>query len=329
MVADGRGWSREGGEVETRRIGSLEVSVVGLGCNNFGGRLDRQGARSVVAAALDAGVNFFDTADMYGETRSEELLGEALGDRRDQAIVATKFGWWIDDQRHGAKPEYVRRAVEDSLRRLGTDRIDLYQLHRPDPETPIEQTLAVLDELVRAGKVREIGCSQFSAAQLREAQAAVRGGAARFVSVQNQYSLLHREPEREILPECERQGLAFLPYFPLASGLLTGKYRRDAPDPTGTRLAGSSGLAEQFLNERNRAAADTLAAFAERRGHTLLELAFSWLLRHPVVSSVIAGAMSPEQVRANVAAADWRLSADDLAAVDRLAPPDPPSAPAG
>jgi len=315
--------------VETRRIGSLEVSVVGLGCNNFGGRLDRQGARSVVAAALDAGVNFFDTADMYGETRSEELLGDALGGRRDQTIVATKFGWWIDDQRHGAKPEYVRRAVEDSLRRLGTDRIDLYQLHRPDPETPIEQTLAVLDELVRAGKVREIGCSQFSAAQLREAQAAVRGGAARFVSVQNQYSLLHREPEREVLPECERQGLAFLPFFPLASGILTGKYRRGAPAPTGTRLSGSSGLADLFLNDRNLVAADALAAFAERRGHSLLELAFSWLLRHRVVSSVIAGAMSPEQVRANVAAAGWRLSADDLAEVDRLAPPAPPAAPAG
>lgn len=315
--------------METRRIGSLEVSVVGLGCNNFGGRLDRQGARSVVAAALDAGVNFFDTADMYGETRSEELLGDALGGRRDQTVVATKFGWWIDDQRHGAKPDYVRRAVEDSLRRLGTDRIDLYQLHRPDPETPIEQTLAVLDELVRAGKVREIGCSQFSAAQLREAQAAVRGGAARFVSVQNQYSLLHREPEREVLPECERQGLAFLPFFPLASGILTGKYRRGAPAPTGTRLSANSGLADLFLNDRNLATAEALAAFAERRGHSLLELAFSWLLRHRVVPSVIAGAMSPEQVRANVAAAGWRLSAEELAEVDRLAPPAPPAAPAG
>lgn len=306
--------------METRRIGSLEVSVVGLGCNNFGGRLDRQGARSVVAAALEAGVNFFDTADMYGETRSEELLGDALGDRRDQAVVATKFGWRIDDQRHGAKPAYVRRAVEDSLRRLGTDRIDLYQLHQPDPETPIEQTLAVLDELVRAGKVREIGCSNFSVAQLREAQAAVRTGAARFVSVQNEYSLTQREPEREVLAECERQGLAFLPFFPLASGLLSGKYRRGAPAPEGTRLSSGSRFAERFLNERNRAAADALAGFAERRGHSLLDLAFSWLLRHRVVASVIAGAMSPEQVRANVAAAGWHLGADDLAEVDRLAP---------
>ena len=315
--------------METRRIGSLEVSVVGLGCNNFGGRLDRQGARDVVAAALDAGVNFFDTADMYGETRSEELLGEALGARRGQAIVATKFGWRIDDRRHGARPAYVRHAVEDSLRRLGTDRIDLYQLHLPDPETPIEQTLAVLDELVRAGKVREIGCSNFSAAQLREARAAVRTGAARFVSVQNEYSLLQREPEREVLAECERQGLAFLPFFPLASGVLSGKYRGGAPGPAGTRLSGSSRLAERFLNDRNRAAADALAAFAEARGRSLLELAFSWLLRHRIVASVIAGAMSPEQVRANVAAAGWRLTAEDLAQVDRLAPLPPAAPPAG
>jgi aryl-alcohol dehydrogenase-like predicted oxidoreductase len=326
-----RGGPRSGkeGDVETRRIGSLEVSVVGLGCNNFGGRLDRQGARSVVAAALDAGVNFFDTADMYGETRSEEYLGEALGARRDQAIVATKFGWRIDDQRHGAKPAYVRRAVEDSLRRLGTDRIDLYQLHVPDPETPIEQTLAALDELVRGGKVREIGCSNFSAAQLREAQAAVRPGAGRFVSVQNEYSLLHREPEREVLAECERLGLAFLPYFPLAGGALTGKYHRRAPAPAETRLTATPRLADRFLNERNRAIADALADFAAARGHSLLELAFAWLLRHRVVASVIAGAMSPEQVRANVAAVGWRLSPEDLAEVDRLAPLAPAAPPAG
>jgi aryl-alcohol dehydrogenase-like predicted oxidoreductase len=307
--------------VETRRIGSLAVSVVGLGCNNFGGRLDRDGVLAVVAAALEAGVNFFDTADMYGGTHSEELLGQALGGRRDQAIVATKFGWRLDDQRHGAKPAYVHRACEDSLRRLGTDRIDLYQLHQPDPETPIGQTLAALDELVRAGKVREIGCSNFSAAQLREAEAAVRGGAARFVSVQNDYSLVQREPEREVLPECERLGLAFLPFFPLASGLLTGKYRRGAPTPVGTRLSGRAVSGDRFLNERNREIADALADFAAARGHSLLELAISWLLCHRPVSSVIAGAMSPEQVRANVAAAGWRLGADDLAEIDRLAPP--------
>ena len=279
--------------METRRIASLEVSVVGLGCNNFGGRLDRQGARSVVAAALDAGVNFFDTADMYGDTRSEELLGEALGARRDQAIVATKFGWRIDDQRHGAKPAYVRRAVEDSLRRLGTDRIDLYQLHVPDPETPIEQTLAALDELVRGGKVREIGCSNFSAAQLREAQAAVRPGAACFVSVQNEYSLLQREPERDVLPECERQGLAFLPFFPLASGLLTGKYKRGGEVPADTRFAKAPGLRDRYATPRNEDIVEKLQAFAQARGHTLLELALSWLAARPNVASVIAGATRP------------------------------------
>jgi aryl-alcohol dehydrogenase-like predicted oxidoreductase len=307
--------------VETRRIGTLEVSVVGLGCNNFGGRLDREGTRSVVAAALDAGINFFDTADMYGDTRSEQYLGEALGSRRGQAIVATKFGWRLDDQRYGAKPDYVLRAAEDSLRRLGTGHIDLYQLHRPDPETPIGQTLGALDELVRSGKVREIGCSGFSAAQLREAQAAVHGGAARFVSVQNQYSLVHREPEREVLPECERQGLAFIPYFPLAGGVLTGKYRRGQPDPANTRLTSAPGSGGRFLNERNRAIAEALADFAAARGHSLLELAFSWLLSHRVVASVIAGAMTPEQVGANAGAAGWRLSAADLAEIDRLAPP--------
>lgn len=306
--------------METRRIGSLAVSVVGLGCNNFGGRLDRDGVQAVVDAAVQAGVNFFDTADMYGDTRSEVLLGQALGGRRDQVIVATKFGWRLDDQRHGARPAYVRRAVEDSLRRLGTDRIDLYQLHQPDPETPIEQTLAALDELVRGGKVREIGCSNFSAAQLREAQAAARGGAARFVSVQNEYSLVQREPEREVLAECERQGLAFLPFFPLASGVLTGKYRGGAPVPAGTRLSGQSGFAGRFLNQRNLAIADALAEFAAARGHSLLELAFSWLLSHRPVASVIAGAMSPEQLRANVAAAGWRLTAAELAEIDRLAP---------
>lgn len=307
--------------MEIRRIGSLQVSVVGLGCNNFGARLDREGARAVVDAALDAGVDFFDTADMYGETRSEELLGQALAGRRERAVIATKFGWRIDDQRHGARPAYVRRAAEDSLRRLGTDRIDLYQLHQPDPETPIEQTLAALDELVRAGKVREIGCSNFSAQQLREAQAAVRSGAARFVSVQNEYSLLHREPEAEVLPECERQGLAFLPFFPLASGLLSGKYRRGAAPPAATRLSSTPRFAERFLTERNQAAAEALADFAASRGRSLLELAFSWLLSHRVVASVIAGAMSPEQVRANAGAAGWKLTAADLAEIDRLTPP--------
>ncbi len=307
--------------METRHIGSLQVSIVGLGCNNFGWRLDLERTRQVVEAALGAGITFFDTADMYGGTRSEEFLGQALAGRRDTVVLATKFGWRIDDERPGgASPRYLRQAVEDSLRRLATDRIDLYQLHKPDPLTPIGETLAVLDELVRAGKVREIGCSNVSVEQLREARAAVREGAARFVSVQNQYSLLHRDPERGVLQECERESLAFLPFFPLASGLLSGKYRRGAPDPGTTRLTATASMKERFLTARNRVAAEALAEFAAARGHTLLELAFSWLASHRAVASVIAGAMSPEQVRANAAAAGWRLSADELAEVDRLAP---------
>lgn len=306
--------------MQTRRIGSLEVSVVGLGCNNFGGRLDAARTAEVVHAALDAGVTFFDTADLYGGTRSEELLGRALAGRRDRVVVATKFGHRVDDQRQGAKPDYVRRACEDSLRRLGTDRIDLYQLHRPDPETPIADTLGALDGLVKAGKVREIGCSNFSAAQLREAEAAVRPGAARFVSVQNEYSLLHRDPERDVLAACERSSLAFVPYFPLASGLLTGKYRRGQPPPAGARLA-PGGWAASSLTDENLAKAEALAAFAASRGRTLLELAFSWLLARGAVASVIAGATSPDQVRSNAAAAGWQLTKDDLAAIDRIVPP--------
>jgi aryl-alcohol dehydrogenase-like predicted oxidoreductase len=305
--------------METRRIGSLEVTVVGLGCNNFGGRLDYDGSRVVVNAALEAGINFFDTADIYGETRSEEFLGRALVGRRDRVVLATKFGMAIDQKRKGAKPDYVRRAAEDSLRRLQTNRIDLYQLHQPDPETPIAETLEALDGLVRSGKVREIGCSNFSAAQLREAHEAAKPGAARFVSVQNEYSLLHREPEREVLPECERLGLAFIPYFPLASGLMTGKYTQAKPPPADSRLA-SGRMRERFLSDRNLRAAEALDRFAQSRGHTLLELAFSWLLRHSFVSSVIAGATRPEQVRANVQAVGWRLSEQELAEVDRLAP---------
>lgn len=305
--------------METRSIGSLKVTVVGLGCNNFGMRLDYQGTVAVVDAALAAGINFFDTADIYGATKSEEFLGQALAGRRDRVVLATKFGMRVDDQRKGARPEYVHRAAEDSLRRLRTDRIDLYQLHQPDPSTPIGDTLATLDELVKAGKVREIGCSNFSAAQLREARAAVRAGAARFVSVQNEYSLVHRDPDREVLAECAREGLAFVPFFPLASGLLTGKYTQGAPPPEGTRLS-SGPAAKRFLSERNRAIAEALAAFAAARGHSLLELAFSWLASRPTVASVIAGATSTAQVSANVEAAGWRLTAEELAQVDRLAP---------
>ena len=303
--------------MDTRRIGSLEVSVVGLGCNNFGRRLDAQATSAVVDAALDAGITFFDTADVYGTTKSEEYLGRALGRRRDEIVVATKFGSAVDEQRKGARPEYVRQAAEDSLRRLGTERIDLYQLHNPDPQVPIEDTLGALDELVQAGKVREIGCSNFSAEQLREAEEATREGAARFVSVQNEYSLLHRAPERDVLPECERAGLAFIPYFPLANGLLTGKYRRGQDAPEGSRL--DSGRGERLLTDRNLAMVEQLIEFSGSRGHTILELAFSWLLRRPDVASVIAGATSPEQARSNAPAAGWKLTDAELTEVDSIA----------
>lgn len=306
--------------METRRIGSLTVSLVGLGCNNFGMRVDYPRTETVVHAALDAGITMFDTADIYGGTHSEEFLGRALGGHRHDVVIATKFGMRVDDARQGAKPAYVRQAVEDSLRRLGTDRIDLYQLHQPDPATPVADTLGALDELVGAGKVREIGCSNFSAAQIREAEAAAPAGAARFVSVQNEYSLLNREPERGVLAECKRRGLALVPYFPLASGLLTGKYRQGAPAPEGTRLS-QAWAAGRFLTEERLKTVEALREYAESRGHSLLELALSWLCHHSVVGSVIAGATTAAQVRDNVGAAQaWRLTEAELAQIDRLAP---------
>jgi aryl-alcohol dehydrogenase-like predicted oxidoreductase len=298
--------------MKTRRIGSLEVTIVGLGCNNFGRRLDEAATARVVHAALDAGVTFFDTADMYGGTNSEVFLGRALRPHRDRAIVATKFGWEIDAERRGARPEYVRRAVDDSLRRLGMDRIDLYQLHKPDPAVPIADTLGALDALVRAGKVREIGCSNFSVPQLIEADdVARRTGGARFVSVQNEYSMLKREPEKGVLDTCERLGLAFLPYFPLASGLLSGKYRRSQPLPTGARIT-------QMPGDETLTVIERLVAFAEKHRHSLLDLAFAWLLAKPAIASVIAGATKAEQVAANVRAGEWRLSPQELEEVDAL-----------
>jgi aryl-alcohol dehydrogenase-like predicted oxidoreductase len=300
----------------------LDVTVVGLGCNNFGRRLDADATARVVHAALDAGIHFFDTADIYGDTRSEEFLGRALGSRRDEIVLATKFGMAVDERRKGARPEYVRRALEDSLRRLRTDRIDLYQLHQPDPETPVSDTLQALDGLVRQGKIREIGCSNFTADQIVEAHEAARYGAARFVSVQNEYSLLHREPEVDVLPECARLGLAFVPYFPLASGALTGKYRPGTKPPEGSRLS-SGGLRDRFLTDEKLEAVERLRTFAESRGHSLVELAFAWLLAHPPVASVIAGATRPEQVADNARAADWRLTEEDLDQIDRLAPQPP------
>jgi aryl-alcohol dehydrogenase-like predicted oxidoreductase len=307
--------------VEKRKIGTLEVSVVGLGCNNFGMRIDETRTENVINAALDAGINFFDTADMYANGRSEELIGRFLvgeGHRSD-VIIATKFGNDMPGQGRGARPEYVKQAFEASLKRLRTDYIDLYQQHVPDPDVPIEETLGALDALVRAGKVREIGCSNFSAQQIREAQAeaARRPGPARFVSIQNEYSLLHREPEEGVLAECERQGLAFLPFFPLKSGLLTGKYRKGQPIPEDTRVAKYERY-RKLLTDENLDKVEVLIEYAESHGHTILELAFSWLLAHRLVASVIAGASSAQQLRANASAAGWKLTSANLQQIDAL-----------
>ena len=298
--------------METRRIASLEVTLTGLGCNNFGWRIDTAASARVVDAALDAGINFFDTADIYDQGRSEEFLGRALKGRRERAVVATKFGMKMEGVGQGAKPEYVRQSAEASLRRLGMDHIDLYQLHRPDPNTPIADTLGALNDLVREGKVREIGCSNFSVEQLREAEQAA-GAGARFVSVQNEYSLFHRDPEQGVLAECERQGLAFLPYFPLANGLLTGKYRAGADTPAGSR--GAVGFGPKVFTPENLAKVEKLTTFAESRGHSLLSLAFSWLAAHKPVASVIAGATSPDQVRSNARATHWKMTPTELAEV--------------
>jgi aryl-alcohol dehydrogenase-like predicted oxidoreductase len=268
-----------------------------------------------VNAAIDSGINFFDTADVYGDGQSEELLGNLLQGRREKVLLATKFGNKMEGQGKGASADYIKLAVEASLHRLKTDYIDLYQLHVPDPETPIAETLAALDELVKAGKVREIGSSNFSAQQIREAEAAAKG--ARFVSLQNEYSLLKRDDEAEVLPECEKLGIGYLPYFPLASGLLTGKYRKDAALPEGTRISNNPNPA-RWLNDANWEQLEALTAYVERRDHSLLELAFSWLLARPVVASVIAGAMSPEQIQGNVGATGWKLSAGDLAEIDAI-----------
>ncbi len=305
-----------------RQIGPLDVSLVGLGCNNFGGRVDQRQSTEVVEAALEAGINYFDTADIYGGTKSEEFLGQALGKDRADVLVATKFGMPLGAGRKGAAPNYVKSALEDSLRRLGTDYVDLYQLHEPDPATPIADTLGALADLVHEGKVREIGCSNFSAVQLREAEEAVAAGAPRFVSVQNEYSLLHREPELEVLPECERLGLAFIPYYPLKAGLLSGKYRPGEPAPAGTRLAGMPADRQgAILTPGNLETVGALQRFAEERGHRVLELAIAWLAAQRPVACVIAGATRAEQVWANVNAADWVLTDEDLARIGAIVPP--------
>jgi len=301
--------------METRKIGSLKVSVVGLGCIDFGWRIDARETAEVVAAALDAGINFFDTADIYGQGQSEEFLGLALGPRRDEVFIATKFGLDMGDERKGAQPAYLRAAVEASLRRLGTDRIDLYQLHRPDPATPIADSLGALQELVRQGKVREIGCSNFSVNQIRAADAAAPTG-AKFVSVQNELSLIQREAVEKVLPECTARGLAFLPYFPLASGLLTGKYRRGQEPPARTRASNQWG--PQVFTDKNLKLVEELIVFAQAQNHTLLDLAFAWLLAQQPVASVIAGASRAEQVRNNASAVGWQLTAADLTEIEEI-----------
>jgi aryl-alcohol dehydrogenase-like predicted oxidoreductase len=300
--------------MEYRRLGSLKVSLVGIGCNNFGWRTNAAGTAAVIDAALDAGINFFDTADVYGAGQSEEFLGNALKGRRAKAIIATKFGMKMGEGKEGARPEYVRQALDASLQRLQTDTIDLYQIHRPDPNTSIADTMQALNEAVKAGKVREIGCSNFSAEQMRAARAA--SGPRYFVSVQNDYSLMKRDPEADVLPECARTGVGFLPYFPLANGLLTGKYRKGEPFPESSR--GKDAFGPRIFTPENLERVETLRAFAESHSRSLLELAFSWLVARPEVCSVIAGAKTPDQVRANSVAASWKLTPADLAELNRI-----------
>ena len=310
--------------MQTRKLGNSgpEVSLVGLGTNNFGGRIDAAAARRVLDRALYLGVTLIDTADTYGNKGgSEEILGNLLGPRRKAIVLATKFGLPMDDagKQRGASRRYVMEAAEASLRRLKTDWIDVYQLHRPDPDTPIEETLRALDDLKQAGKIRFTGCSNLSAAQIEEAQnIAASERLIPFVCCQDEYSLIERELEKSQLAAMNKHGLGLLPYFPLASGLLTGKYRRDAPLPRGTRLARSAHHADDLLNARNWCIVEALTAFAAARGHTLLELAMSWLAGRPYVSSIIAGATKPEQVEQNIAAVGWTLTPADLAEIDRI-----------
>lgn len=296
--------------MDTRKIGSLDVTVVGLGCNNFGGRLDQEGTARVLDAALDHGVTFWDTADLYGGTKSEEFMGNLIKDRRDRIVLATKFGHSAGPTPDGARPDELRKAVEASLKRLQTDRIDLYQLHEPSKTIPMADTLGALESLVREGKVVEIGCSNFSVAQLDEAEGAAKG--ARYASVQNEYSLLRRDDERDVLPACERLGIAYIPYFPLASGLLTGKYRKGQAYPDGTRLTGKP------VDDAKLDKVERLVAWAGDHGHSILDLAFAYLLGAKAVASVIAGATKPEQVAANAGAAGWTLTPDQRTEVAAL-----------
>ena len=310
--------------MEQRNLGrsGLIVSPVGLGCNNFGGRSDSAATRAVVHKALDLGITFFDTSDTYGERgASEEYLGRALAGRRDEIVLASKFARPMDPEGRlqGASRRYIISAVEASLKRLNTDRIDLYLQHIADPRTPIEETLRALDDLVRQGKVLYVGCSTLSAWQVVEAQwTATHLGLERFVACQERYSVLERQLDQELMPVIQSYGLGLIPFSPLANGLLTGKYRRDAALPAGARLTTTPRAAERYLTDANWDVVERLGAFCASRGRSLLELAFSWLLRRPAVASVIAGATAPEQVVANVGAAEWRLSREDMDEIDRL-----------
>lgn len=310
--------------MQLRNLGQsgLRVSTIGLGCNNFGGRIGLEETRAVIHKALDLGITLFDTADTYGERGgSETLMGQILGDDRKRIVLATKFAMPMDDVgvKVGGSRRYIMQAVEDSLRRLKTDWIDLYQMHQTDPRTPIEETLRALDDLVRQGKVRYIGCSNYAAWQVVEAAWTARSnGLNPFVSHQDEYSLVFRKPEAELMPATRKYGLGMLPYFPLASGLLTGKYRRNAAMPANARLTKTARLADRYLTERNWRIAEELGDFVEARGRTMLELAFSWLLAQAPVTSVIAGATLPEQLEQNVKAGAWAIGAEDLAEIDRI-----------
>src|SRR3954452_12533578 len=310
--------------LEQRNLGrsGLIVSTVGLGCNNFGGRVDMSATRAVVHKALDLGVTFFDTADPYGKSgASEEYLGRALAGKRHNIVLATKFGRPMDQtgRLQGASRRYIMQAVEASLRRLDTDYIDLYYQHIADPGTPIEETLRALDDLVRQGKIRYIGCSWLPAWQVVEAQWTARHfNLAPFISCQERYNVLEREIDDALMPVMQPYGLGLIPFAPLANGLLTGKYRRDAPPPSGTRLAAMPHIAERYLTGANWDRVERLGAFCTARGHGLLDLAFSWLLHRPMVASVIAGVTSPQRVAANVAAAGWSLSREYMDEIYRI-----------
>ncbi len=310
--------------MELRNLGcsGLRVSLVGLGCNNFGMRLDANQTADVVNAALDAGITLFDTADMYGgRGDSERFLGKALGTKRSEIVLASKFGMAMDDEgiKIGAARRYIMQAVEDSLSRLGTDWIDLYQLHQFDPLTPIDETLRALDDLIRDGKVRYVGSSNLPAWRSTEAEFIARElGTNKFISCQEEWNVLNRAIERDVVPMMEAYGLGMLPYFPLASGLLTGKYKKDSM-PEGARLTDMPRFANRgYVTDENFAKVGKLEAFAAERGHSLLELAFSWLAAQKVTGSVIAGATKPEQIQSNVAAASWKITADDLARIDEI-----------